>query len=139
MDSLGGAQGGTGWRFALRFSKRTLGDSRERSLSRPVNRANGALDALFSSGVFERVVCHYADEVMGWSSGECHWLALPQRIAKSWSVPNYREIISGIPPDSVTWSGGAVGNISCRGALNHGRRNSPDTTGEGLGFSVTRI
>ena len=54
-------------------------------------------------------------------------------------VPNCREIISGIPPDSVTWSGGAVGNISCRGALNHGRRSSPGTTGEGRGFSVTRI
>ncbi len=104
-----------------------------------VNRANGALDALFSGGVFERVVCHYADEVMGWSSGERHRLTLLQWIAKSWFVPNYREIISGIPPDSVTWNGGAVGNISCRGALNHGWRSSPGTTGEGRGFSVTRI
>ena len=81
---LGGAQGGPGWRLSLRLSKRTLGDSRECSLSGPVNRANGALDALFSGRVLERVVCHYADEVMGWSSGECHWLTLPQWIAKSW-------------------------------------------------------
>jgi hypothetical protein len=51
-------------------------------------------------------------------------------------VPNCREIISGIPPDSVTWSGGAVGNISCRGSLNHGRRSSPGAEGEGLGSSM---
>jgi hypothetical protein len=34
-------------------------------------------------------------------------------------LPNYWETISGIPPDSSTWSGGlGLGNTSCRGALN---------------------
>ncbi len=56
-----------------------------------------------------------------------------QRIAKSWLS---LIIEKSIQPDSVTWSGCAGGNTSCRGSLNHGRRSSPDAEGEGLGSSM---
>jgi hypothetical protein len=46
-------------------------------------------------------------------------------------LPNYWETMSGIPPDSSTWSGGlGLGTLHV-GEVLTGRRNSRDTTGEG--------
>jgi hypothetical protein len=57
------------------------------------------------------------------------WMALCG--CKEGSVlPNYWQTISGIPPDSITWSGGLgrSGNTSCRGTRTQG------TKGEGRGL-----
>jgi hypothetical protein len=71
------------------------------------------------------------------------WIALCRWMVES-VLPNYWETISGIPPDSSTWSGGlGLGTLHVAGPGSSASEQVGGTAGtrrgKGVNFSVTRV